>query len=151
MTSYKFTGILLSIILFSLFACTSTKESTKIEKEVQYSYTKHNVKYLDLKVGGGNSPKIGDRVTINTKVMTEDGTVLEDTFTQGEPSSFVLYDIDSNKLEVIRGLADGIMTMKEGGKRKLWVPADMGFGSRRHSSIPGNSTLIIIIELLDIK
>jgi peptidylprolyl isomerase len=102
-------------------------------------------------MGSGKSPQIGDKVSIYTRVTTEDGTVLEDTFASKKPITFTLYDIESEKLEVIKGLADGIMTMKKGGKRQLWVPPDMGFGSRRHSSIPGNSTLIITVELIDIK
>jgi peptidylprolyl isomerase len=149
MHTKQFVILFSAVLLLIISACSSSKKTTK--EEIQYSYTEHNIKYLDLNTGTGRTPKIGDKVTIYTKVVTEDGTVLEDTFSSKQPITFVLYDIENEKLEVIKGLAEGIMTMKKGGKRKLWVPPDMGFGSRRHSSIPGNSTLVITVELLDVK
>ena len=147
MQQIKFISTLL--ITFLLFACSSSKQTDV--KKIDYQYTANNVKYLDLKVGKGESPQIGNRVTINAKVMTEDGTVLEDTFSSGKPLSFVLYNVDDEKLEVIPGLAEGVMTMKIGGIRKLWIPPKMGFGSRSQRKIDANSTIVIEVELLDIK
>ena len=142
--------ILLSFIglAFILYACSTTKET---KQEINYQYTEHNVKFIDLKKGNGDSPVIGKTIIINAKVMAENGTVLEDTFASGKPISFVLYNVDNEKLEVIPGLAEGVMTMKVGGKRKLWIPPKMGFGSRSQGKIDANSTLIIEVELLDVK
>lgn len=144
--SYMF----LFIFAMALFiaSCSSTKQT---KQEVKYQYTENKTKFLELKEGQGRSPKIGDKVTVKTKVMTEDGTVLEDTFKSNTPISFVLYDISDDKLQVIKGLADGIMTMKEGGLRKLWISPEMGFGSRSQKTIPANSTLIVTVELLKIE
>lgn len=148
MKKNRITVFLLLALAIILAACSSTEKTTKVEN---YQYTKNGIKYLDIKVGSGRSPKIGEKVTINTKVMTQDSTVLEDTFKNHRPVSFVLYDIDNEKLQVIKGLAEGIMTMKEGGKRVLWIPPEMGFGSRRQHTIPANATLIVTVELLKIE
>ncbi len=147
MQNIKF--IAMTIMTIMLLSCSSSKQTE--EKKINYQFTQNNVKYLDLKQGSGSSPEIGNKVTINAKVMTKDGTVLEDTFSSGKPISFVLYDIDDEKLEVIPGLAEGVMTMKVGGLRKLWIPPEMGFGNRSQRKIDANSTLIIEVELLDIK
>ena len=143
-------AIFLTAIALIISSCSSTKESTE-KKEIHYSYTKHKIKYLDLKIGTGETPKIGDKVTVYTKVTTEDGIVLEDNFKDKKPISFILYDIDSENLEVIKGLAEGIMTMKKGGVRKLWVPPQMAFGNRKTGDIPSNSMLIVEVELIGIN
>ena len=141
---------LLMFIAMTLFivSCSSTKQTKQQEN---YQYTEHNIKYLDIKEGAGPTPNIGNKVTINTKVATEDGTVLEDTFKSKTPISFVLYDITDERLQVIKGLAEGIMTMKQGGIRKLWITPEMGFGSRSQKTIPANSNLIITVQLLKIE
>ena len=51
---------------------------------------------------------------------------------------------------VIQGWDQGLMGMQVGGKRKLWVPAHLGYGERRVGSIPANANLIFEIELLDV-
>lgn len=148
MKNHNYLFLIIFAMALFIASCSSTKQT---KQEVKYQYTKHKIKYLEIKEGQGRSPKIGDKVTLQTKVMTEDGTVLEDTFKNNTPISFVLYDISDDKLQVIKGLADGIMTMKEGGTRKLWIPPEMGFGSRSQKTIPANSTLIVTVELLNIE
>lgn len=140
--------LLLFAFVFIFVACSSTEKTTKVEN---YQYTENGIKYLDLKPGNGRTAKIGEKVTIYTKVMTQDSTVLEDTFKNHTPVSFVLYDINNDKLQVIKGLAEGIISMKEGGRRMLWIPPEMGFGSRSQHSVPADATLIVLVELLKVE
>lgn len=145
----KIYRILLLCFLSSLvFACTTTKKTIT---EEDYKYTDNNIKYLDLREGSGPMPEIGKKVEIKLKLTDEKGNVIEDSFATGRTVSFTVRPIDSDKLEVIKGLQDGIMTMKQGGHRKLWVPPEMGFGSRSHTNFEPNSTLIIEVELLKVK
>ena len=51
---------------------------------------------------------------------------------------------------VIQGWDQGLMGMQVGGKRKLWVPAHLGYGERQVGSIPPNSNLVFEIERLEV-
>lgn len=53
--------------------------------------------------------------------------------------------------QVIKGWDIGVMGMAVGGERRLTVPASLAYGSRSQPGIPGNSTLVFDIKLLEIK
>lgn len=52
---------------------------------------------------------------------------------------------------VIQGWNQGVLGMRVGGKRKLTVPPELGYGSRAAGKIPPNSTLVFNLELVDVK
>jgi FKBP-type peptidyl-prolyl cis-trans isomerase len=81
-------------------------------------------------------------VTVHYTLWLHDGTQIQST-TGGDPVSFSLGS-------VIQGWQEGVPGMKEGGKRKLVVPPDLGYGSKRVRDIPGNSTLVFDIELVGV-
>lgn len=105
--------------------------------------TPSGLKYEDLVVGAGAVPAPTDMVTVHYTGTLQDGTVFDASRMHGGPSSFPLNG-------VIKGWTEGVGSMKVGGTRKLVIPPDLGYGSRAQGSIPANSTLTFIVELLDI-
>ncbi|MNK69066.1 FK506-binding protein [compost metagenome] len=106
-----------------------------------------NLKIEDLQEGSGSSPKPGDVVSVHYTGWLENGTKFDSSVDRGEPFEFVI-----GQGQVIQGWDQGVMTMKEGGKRRLTIPAELGYGSRGAGGvIPPNATLIFEVELLDVK
>jgi len=97
----------------------------------------------DLVVGTGAETKSGDVVTVHYTGTLIDGTKFDSSLDRGEPFSFVL-----GAGNVIEGWEQGVLGMKVGGKRKLTIPPDLGYGETGQGSIPPSATLIFEIELL---
>jgi FKBP-type peptidyl-prolyl cis-trans isomerase len=109
--------------------------------------TSSGLQYIDLVVGDGASPKKGDNVSVHYTGYLLDGTKFDSSVDRGSPFSFPL-----GMGRVIRGWDEGVATMKIGGKRKLIIPADLGYGSRGAGDvIPPNAQLIFDVQLLGIK
>jgi FKBP-type peptidyl-prolyl cis-trans isomerase len=102
----------------------------------------------DLKVGTGAVAEKGKTVEVHYTGTLTDGTKFDSSLDHGEPLSFTL-----GEGRVIPGWEEGLLGMKEGGKRKLTVPPDMGYGPQGtpDGKIPPNSTLLFEIELLSVK
>lgn len=108
--------------------------------------TPSGLQYIDLVEGSGDSPKQGSRVTVHYTGTLVDGTKFDSSVDRNEPFEFQI-----GIGRVIRGWDEGVMTMKVGGKRKLIIPAELGYGSRGIGPIPPNATLIFDVELLSVK
>lgn len=101
----------------------------------------------DVVVGIGTEATAGSRVTVNYVGMLPDGTVFDASARHGQPFTFNL-----GAGEVIRGWDIGVQGMKEGGKRRLIIPPQDGYGERGAGDvIPPNATLIFDIELLEVR
>ena len=108
--------------------------------------TRSGLEQHDLKDGAGESATHGDVVVVHYTGWLKDGKQF-DSSVGGEPFSFKL-----GAGEVIAGWDEGIAGMMVGGKRKLWIPAALGYG--RHGSppeIPPNAELVFEVELLELK
>ena len=109
--------------------------------------TPSGLKYTDLVVGTGPSPRPGQTAVVNYTGTLTDGTKFDSSYDHGQPFSFVV-----GAGNVIRGWDEGILTMKVGGKRHLVIPPSLGYGQLgQPPKIPGNATLIFDVELLDVK
>jgi peptidylprolyl isomerase len=108
--------------------------------------TGSGLKYVDEVVGTGESPSPGKTVIVHYTGRLEDGTKFDSSVDRGQPFEFTI-----GVGRVIKGWDEGVMTMKVGGKRKLIVPPDLGYGARRVGPIPPNSTLIFEVELLGVR
>jgi len=104
--------------------------------------TASGLKYQDLVVGTGDMPVDETAiVSVNYVGTLEDGT----QFDKGDGAVFELADL-------IPGFTEGLLTMRVGGKRRLIIPPDLGYGSRGSPPrIPPNATLIFVVDLVEIK
>lgn len=108
--------------------------------------TASGLKYEDEVVGTGASPKTGQRVTVHYTGTLVNGTKFDSSRDRGQPFTFII-----GTGSVIKGWDEGVATMKVGGKRILYIPAALGYGSRANGPIPANSDLIFEVELLGVQ
>jgi FKBP-type peptidyl-prolyl cis-trans isomerase len=100
----------------------------------------------DTVVGTGAVAEPGDTITVNYTGRFTNGQVFDSSIPRGQPFVFVL-----GAGQVIPGWDQGVVGMKVGGQRTLTVPPELGYGPNDYGAIPGNSTLIFDIQLLDVK
>jgi FKBP-type peptidyl-prolyl cis-trans isomerase len=101
----------------------------------------------DIIVGQGAEAVKYSIVTVNYTGWLEDGTKFDSSLNPGrEPLRFTL-----GAGQMIQGFDQGIPGMKVGGKRKLTIPPNLGYGSQDKGIIPPNSTLIFELDLLIVE
>lgn len=106
-----------------------------------------NFKIEDLVVGKGAEATAGATISVNYRGTLTDGKEFDSSYKRNQPFSFIL-----GQGQVIEGWDKGFVGMKVGGKRKLTIPAEMGYGERgAGADIPPNSTLIFEVELLEVS
>jgi peptidylprolyl isomerase len=113
--------------------------------------TKTGLKYEDHKVGTGKTAEAGNIVFVHyTGWIYDDGKKgkkFDSSLDRGKPFEFRL-----GRRMVIAGWDEGVAGMKEGGKRTLVIPSNLGYGARGFPPvIPANSDLIFDVELVEVK
>ncbi len=111
--------------------------------------TASGLQYQDEVIGTGALAKSGQTVSVQYTGSLTNGTVFDSTASHGgTPFSFQL-----GVGQVIKGWDEGVAGMKVGGKRKLVIPASLGYGSQDvgNGLIPPNSVLIFEVELVSVK
>jgi peptidylprolyl isomerase len=107
----------------------------------------NQLQITDIQIGTGTAVKSGDTVSIHYSGTLENGKKFDSSYDRGTP-----FETPIGVGYVIKGWDEGVVGMQVGGKRKLVIPPEMGYGSRDIPGvIPANSTLIFEVELVAIK
>ncbi len=141
--------LLLTLILATPFAFSADKpKGGKAKSEAGKVKTEASgLKIEDVKVGKGAEAVSGKTVKVHYTGTLVDGKKFDSSVDRKEPFTF-----DLGKGMVIKGWDEGVKGMKVGGKRKLTIPADMGYGAQGAGGvIPPNATLLFDVELLEVK
>jgi len=137
--------LLLAVGGYSLFK-SQTPSAPEIS-DADLITTTSGLQYQDLEVGAGEEAKPGDQVSVHYTGWLEDGTKFDSSLDRNEPFQFQL-----GAGMVIKGWDEGVSDMKVGGKRKLVIPSNLGYGAAGAGGvIPPNATLIFEVELLAIN
>jgi peptidylprolyl isomerase len=108
--------------------------------------TASGLQYIDEAEGQGKSPEKGKRVTVHYTGTLDNGKKFDSSRDRGQPFQFVI-----GVGQVIKGWDEGVMSMKVGGKRKLIIPSELGYGARGAGGVfPPNATLHFDVELLGV-
>ncbi len=100
----------------------------------------------DVVIGNGDEATEGSTVVVHYIGTLQNGQEFDNSNKRGAPFEFTL-----GERKVITGWEEGIVGMKEGGKRILVIPSDKGYGKDGYGPIPGGATLVFSIELIEIK
>lgn len=148
MVRYMFPVMMVAALVFAASGCKQESVKNEASKmETKEITTPSGLKYVDYKVGEGVQPQAGQSVIVHYTGTLTNGQKFDSSVDRGQPFSFTL-----GRGMVIRGWDEGLATMKVGGKRKLIIPPELGYGARGAGGvIPPNATLLFDVELLDVK
>ncbi len=109
--------------------------------------TNSGLKYEDVNEGTGTAAKAGDTVEVRYTGWLTDGKKFDSSLDRKQPFAFKL-----GAGKVIKGWDEGVAGMKIGGKRKLTIPAALGYGARgAGAAIPPNAELLFEVDLIKIR
>jgi peptidylprolyl isomerase len=120
---------------------------TAMESNENQVTTASGLKYVEIAEGTGETPAKGQTVSVHYTGTLESGKKFDSSRDRNSAFEFQI-----GEGQVIKGWDEGLSTMKVGGRRKLIIPAELGYGARGAGGvIPPNATLVFDVELLKIK
>uniref|UniRef100_A0A0F7H0T7 peptidylprolyl isomerase n=1 Tax=Erodium chrysanthum TaxID=337364 RepID=A0A0F7H0T7_9ROSI len=126
------------LLLLALCALVSAKSGDVTELQIG---VKFRPKTCDIQAHKG------DKIKVHYRGKLTDGTVFDSSFERGDPIEFEL-----GSGHVIKGWDQGLLAMCVGEKRKLKIPAKLGYGAQGSPpTIPGGATLIFDTELVAVN
>ncbi len=145
--------IILIIFVFGFYFLSPNQKEDKIQESNQPQEMIPDNKNQDLQIeileqGEGEEVKSGDNIAVHYTGLLENGTKFDSSLDRGKPFVFTL-----GIGKVIKGWDLGILGMRVGGKRKLVIPPELGYGKTGTPGgpIPPDATLIFEVELLSIE
>ena len=106
--------------------------------------TASGLQYKVIEEGTGAKPTLDNTVVVHYEGQLINGQIFDSSRQRGQPAEFGLG-------QVIRGWTEGLRLMKEGGKTRLFIPSELGYGPGGTGNIPANAVLIFDVELIEIK
>ena len=125
-------------------------EQEKMDKVLNETYgsaktTASGLRYIIEKEGEGEAPKATSSVTVHYTGYLLNGSKFDSSIDRGQPATFGLN-------QVIPGWTEGLQLLKPGGKAKLIIPANLGYGANGYPPvIPPNSWLVFDVELIKVN
>jgi len=119
----------------------ATRPEFELPADETLTKTASGLKYKVLREGSGKQPNAGSTVLAHYSGWLTNGTEFDSSWKRGAPISFPLSG-------VVKGWTEGLQLVKEGGRILLVIPPDLGYGARATGSIPANSTLVFVVDLV---
>ncbi|MET0634689.1 MAG: FKBP-type peptidyl-prolyl cis-trans isomerase [Chitinophagaceae bacterium] len=113
-------------------------------KRPEVKTTPSGLQYEVIRQGDGIRPTTADTFVVHYRGTLLDGTEFDASYPRGEPLRMPMR-------QVIPGWVEGLQLMPVGSRYKFYIPFNLAYGSFDNGSIPGGSTLVFDIELLDVK
>ena len=109
--------------------------------------TASGLQYVDIIVGEGDSPVVGNFATVHYTGWLTSGKKFDSSVDRNSPFKFKL-----GQGQVIKGWDEGVATMRKGGQRRLLLIPELGYGARgAGAAIPPNATLVFDVQLIDFQ
>lgn len=157
MKKYQWIGIVAAVILVFIFfgfdkifgglIWSEVDEEISLQEGVtEQNMDNSGLKIEDVVLGTGAEALPGTVVFVHYLGTFTNGVKFDSSYDRGEPIQFIL-----GSGYVIKGWDQGLIGMKVGGKRKLTIPPELGYGATARGPIPPNSTLLFDVELVGVE